>query len=111
MENGIPNKEKMAISHSTSIVGNIKAEEHLIINGTVEGNIKINNYTLFIGPSGRLKGEVHAQNVRIRGHMRGAINAMGKVEITREANFSGKIKSKGISVEKGAYFEASVELG
>jgi cytoskeletal protein CcmA (bactofilin family) len=43
--------------------------------------------------------------------MRGEINAMGKVEITQEANFSGKIKSKGISVEKGAYFEASVELG
>jgi cytoskeletal protein CcmA (bactofilin family) len=111
MENGIPNKEKMAISHSTLIVGNIEAEEHLIINGTVEGKIKINNYTLFIGPRGRLKGEVHAQNVRIRGRMRRAINAMGKVEITREANFSGKIKSKGISVEKGAYFEASVELG
>ncbi len=111
MENGIPNKGKMAISHSTSIVGNIKAEEHLIINGTVEGKIQINNYTLFIGPRGRFEGEVHAQNVRIRGHMRGEINAMGKVEITQEANFSGKIKSKGISVEKGAYFEASVELG
>ena len=111
MGNDIPNKERTSISHSTSIVGNIKAEEHLIINGTVKGNIEINNYTLFIGPSGRLDGEVHAQNVRVRGYMRGEINAKGSVEITQEANFSGIIRSKGISVESGAFFDALVELG
>ena len=111
MEIDIPNKERTAISHSTSIVGNIKAEEHLIINGTVKGNIEINNYTLFIGPSGRLDGEVHAQNVRVRGYMRGEINAKGSVEITQEANFSGIIRSKGISVESGAFSDALVELG
>ena len=111
MGNDIPNKERTSISHSTSIVGNIKAEEHLIINGTVKGNIEINNYTLFIGPSGRLDGEVHAQNVRVRGYMRGEINAKGTVEITQEANFSGIIRSKGISVESGAFFDASVESG
>ena len=104
-------EKKTAISNSTSIVGHIKAEEHLIINGTVKGNIEIKDYDLFLGPHGRLEGEVHAQNVRIRGHMRGEINATGKVEITQEADFSGKIKSKSISVEKGAYFEASVNLG
>ena len=111
MGNDITNKEKTAISHSTTIIGNIKAEEHLIINGTVKGNIQINKYNLIIGPSGRLDGEVHAEYVRVRGHMRGEINATGSVEITQEANFSGIIRSKGISVAKGAYFDALVELG
>jgi cytoskeletal protein CcmA (bactofilin family) len=111
MENGTTNKERTSINHSTSIVGNIRAEEHLVINGTVKGDIEINNYTLFIGPGGRVDGEIHAQNVRVRGHMRGAIHAKGKVEITQEANFSGIIRSKGISVESGAFFDATVELG
>ena len=111
MGNDITNKEKTAISHSTTIIGNIKAEEHLIINGTVKGNIQIIKYNLIIGPSGRLDGEVHAEYVRVRGHMRGEINATGSVEITQEANFSGIIRSKGISVAKGAYFDALVELG
>jgi cytoskeletal protein CcmA (bactofilin family) len=111
MENVITKEEKTAISHSTTIVGNIDAEEHLIINGTVKGNIQINKYNLIIGPSGRLDGEVHAEYVRVRGHMRGEINATGLVEITKEADFSGIIRSKGISVEKGAFFDASVELG
>jgi cytoskeletal protein CcmA (bactofilin family) len=49
--------------------------------------------------------------VRVRGHIKGDIIATGKVEITKEANYSGNIKSKGISVEQGAYFDAHVDLG
>jgi cytoskeletal protein CcmA (bactofilin family) len=111
MEDGIVKEEKTTINNSTIIDGNIKAKEHLIINGTIVGNVEIENFNLFLGPSGKLEGEVHAQNVRIRGHMKGDIKATGKVEITQEAKFSGSIISKGISVAKGAYFDASVKLG
>ena len=111
MQNGIKQGEKTSISSSTSIVGDIKAEEHLIINGKVKGNVEIRNHNFFLGPSGRLKGNIYGKNVRIRGHMKGEIKAKGKVEITREAKFSGKIISKSISVETGAHFDASVNLG
>ena len=111
MEDGIIKEDKTTINNSTVIDGNIKAQEHLIINGIIKGNVEINNFNLFLGPGGKIEGEVHAQNVRIRGHMKGDINATGKVEITREANFTGDIKSKSISVEQGAYFNASVKLG
>jgi cytoskeletal protein CcmA (bactofilin family) len=108
---GIVKEDKSSISNSTIIEGNIKAQEHLIINGTIKGKIEVQGYSLFLGPSGRLEGEVHAQDVRIRGHMKGEIKSTGIVQITKEANYSGTIESKGISVEQGAYFEASVKLG
>ncbi len=108
---GIVKEDKTTINSSTTINGNIMAKEHLIINGTIKGNVDIRGYNLFLGPGGRIQGEVRAQNVRIRGHMKGDIIATGKVEITNEANFSGNIKSKGISVEQGAYFDAFVNLG
>ena len=111
MENGLLKEDKTTINSSTIIDGNIEAKEHLIINGTIRGNVEISNFNLFLGPSGRLEGEVHAQNVRVRGYMKGDIKATGKVEITKEANYSGKIESKGISVEDGAYFDAHVSLG
>lgn len=108
---GIVNEEKTTISNSTTIDGNIKAKEHLVINGTIKGNVNIEGHNLFLGPGGKIEGEVRAQNVRIRGHMKGDIVATGKVEITKEANYFGKIKSKGIAVEQGAYFDAYVDLG
>ena len=110
MEDGVIHEEKTSISNSTSIIGNIKAKEHLIINGTIKGNVEITNYNFFLGPSGRIEGEVQAQNVRIRGYMKGEIKAKGKVEITKEADFSGNIESKSISVDSGANFNASVNL-
>jgi cytoskeletal protein CcmA (bactofilin family) len=75
------------------------------------GKVEIKGYNLFLGPSGRLEGEVHAQDVRIRGQMKGDIKATGKVEITKEANYSGKIESNSVAVEQGAYFDAYVNLG
>jgi len=111
VEYGIVKEDKTTINHSTIIEGKIKAKEHLIINGTINGNVEIKGFKLFLGPSGRLEGEVHAQDVRIRGHMKGDIKATGIVEITKEANYSGKIESKGIAVEQGAYFDAFVNLG
>ena len=83
----------------------------MVINGTVKGNIDIDNHSLFIGPGGKLEGDVLAQNVKVRGHMKGKINAKGKVEITQEAHYSGEITSKSILVEKGAFFDALVKLG
>ena len=111
MEDGIVKEAKTTISSSTKIDGSIKAKEHLIINGTIKGNVDIKDYNLFMGPSGIIAGDVHAQNVRIRGHMEGDIIATGKVEIAKEGNYSGKIESISISVEEGAYFDANVYLG
>ena len=108
---GVVKEQKTSINSSTIIDGNIKAEEHLVINGTIKGNVDIRGHNLFLGPSGKIEGEVRAHDVRIRGHMTGDIVASGKVEIMKEANYSGKIKSKGISVEEGAYLNAYVDLG
>jgi cytoskeletal protein CcmA (bactofilin family) len=111
MEDSVVNEAKTTISSSTKIDGSIKAKEHLIINGTIKGNVDIKDYNLFMGPSGIIEGDVHAQNVRIRGDMKGDIKATGKVEITKEGNFSGNIESKSIAVEQGAYLDAFVNLG
>ena len=108
---GIVNQEKTTINNSTIIDGNIKAKEHLVINGTINGNVNIEGHNLFLGPSGKIEGEVRAHNVRVRGNLKGDIVATGTVEIAKEANYSGDIKSMGISVEQGAYFDAFVHLG
>ena len=111
MQDGIIQNEKTSISNLIFIVGDINAEADLIINGKVKGNVEIKNHSFFLGPSGRLQGKIHGLNVRIRGQMKGEIKATGKVEITLEAKFEGKINCKSISVEKGAYFQADVDLG
>ena len=110
MQDEVIQEEKTSISSTTYIIGDIKAEEHFIINGTLKGNIEIKDRNFFLGPKGRLEGKIQAQNVKIRGHMDGEINAKGRVEIAREANFSGKIQCKSLTVESGAFLDAIISM-
>jgi cytoskeletal protein CcmA (bactofilin family) len=102
--------ETTIIGENISIEGNIRGAEHLVIEGSMKGNIEMEKHDFTVGSKGRIEGEIKAQNVKVSGQMIGNIKTQGKVEITREADFMGEIKAKNISVEDGAYFKGSIEL-
>jgi cytoskeletal protein CcmA (bactofilin family) len=102
--------EKTIIGEKISIEGRIKGEDHLVIEGVLKGNVELEKHNFTVGLNGRVDGEIRAQNVSISGQLRGTIKALGKVEVTKEADFLGEIKAKSISVEDGAYFKGSIEL-
>jgi cytoskeletal protein CcmA (bactofilin family) len=102
--------ENTIIGENISIEGNIRGDEHLVIEGSMKGNIEMEKHNFTVGSKGRVEGEINAQSVRVSGQMMGNIRTKGKVEITKEADFMGDIKAKSISVEDGAYFKGSIEL-
>lgn len=102
--------EKTVIGKHIAIKGGITGEEDLIINGSVKGSIELGGCHLTVGLTGKVEGEISADNVTISGRLSGNIKALDKVEITREADFDGEVKAKRISVEDGAYLKAVIEL-
>ena len=102
--------EETVIGEKISIEGDIRGEEHLVIEGSMKGNVEMEKNNLTIGSKGRVEGEINAQNVKVSGQMIGNIKTQGRVEITKEADFIGDIRAKNISVEDGAYFKGSIEL-
>ena len=104
------NAENTIIGENISIEGHIRGNESLVIEGSMKGNVLLEGHDFRVGPKGRIEGEIKAQNVKISGQMIGNITTKGKVEITKEADFLGDIRAKGISIEDGAYFKGSIEL-
>ena len=102
--------EETIIGEKISIEGDIRGEEHLVIEGSMKGNVEMEKNNFTIGSKGRVEGEINAQNVKVSGQMIGNIKTQGKVEITTEADFIGDIRAKSISVQDGAYFKGSIEL-
>jgi len=102
--------EKTIIGEEVSFEGRIRSTEDLIINGSVKGSVKLDNSLLTVAPKGQVKAEIHAQNVSISGQLIGNIKVISNVEITKEADFSGQIKSKRVSIEDGAFLKAVIEL-
>jgi len=102
--------EKTIIGKDITIEGDIRGKEHMVIDGSVKGNIEMETHNFALGPDGRVEGEIHARNISISGQMKGNIKTPGKIEITKEADFQGDIRAKSIAVENGAFFKGSVEL-
>ena len=105
-----PVEGKTIIGEQIIIDGTIRGKEDLLIEGSVKGRIEVERHHLTVGPKGQVEAEIQAANVTISGRLVGNINATGKVEITKEADFNGEIKAKSISVEDGAYLKAVIEL-
>lgn len=101
---------KTVIGKDIYIEGNIRGREHMVIDGSVKGNIEMETHNFTLGPEGKVEGEIHASNIIISGQMKGNIKTQGKIEITKEADFQGDILAKSIAVENGAFFKGSVEL-
>ena len=102
--------EQTVIGEKITIEGSIRGEEHLVMDGAMKGAIELKNNNFSIGSRGRFEGEIQARNVSISGEMNGKIKTQGKVQITKEADFTGEIEAKTISVEDGAYFKGVIEL-
>jgi cytoskeletal protein CcmA (bactofilin family) len=102
--------EKTIIGEQISIEGSIHGKENLLIEGSMKGKIELEEHQVIVGSKGQVEAEIHAKDVTISGRMTGNIQALGKVEITRAAEFNGEVKAKRISVEDGAYIRAVIEL-
>jgi cytoskeletal protein CcmA (bactofilin family) len=98
------------IGEHISIEGTIRADEDIVIDGSMKGTIEVKTHQLTVGPKGKVEADVTAESVVISGRMTGNIIARSKVLITKNADFSGQIKAKRIAVEDGAYIKASIEL-
>ena len=102
--------DKTLIGEQISIEGAIRGKGDLVIEGSVKGSIEVESHHLTVGPNGQVESEIHAANVTISGKLVGNVNAKEKVEITKDADFSGEIKARSISVEDGALLKAVIEL-
>ena len=103
-------EQKTVIGDQISIEGAIRGKEDLLIEGSVKGSIEVKAHHLTVGVKGQVEAEILAANVTVSGKLAGNINATGKVEITREADFNGEIKARSISVQDGAYLKAVIEM-
>ena len=101
---------KTIIGKQVTIEGGIQGSEDLVIEGTVRGSIELEKFHLTIGPKGKVEAEIRAGNVTVSGQLKGNIKALDRVDITKDADFSGDIKAKSISVEDGAYLKAAIEV-
>ena len=98
------------IGKSVSIKGELTADEDLTIDGRVEGQIKLRDHNLVIGPHGAIQGEISAKNLTVKGRVVGNISAGQLVEIKASGSVVGDIESSRILIADGGHLKGSIDL-
>ncbi len=93
------------ISPDLEIVGNLKSDGEIQIDGTVKGDIK--GHMLTVGERGKIDGSTVAETVRIFGTVNGQVQAK-TVHLDKSAKVTADITHETLTIEAGAYFEGKV---
>ena len=97
------------ISEGIQLKGEMKGTHTIILYGELKGTIRLSGMVL-VGRTGRIKGEIDADNVIIEGEVEGKITATEKVEIRDGGKYRGDILAASVLVSQKAVFEANVKM-
>jgi cytoskeletal protein CcmA (bactofilin family) len=84
--------------------------EDLYIDGRIEGNMRLEQNSLTIGPNGDVDADVFAKDIVIEGKVKGNVSAGDRISIRKTGSLSGDLAAARIAIEDGAVFRGSVEI-
>lgn len=93
------------------IRGEISGNEDLKLDSNVEGLISIGGFRLTVGSGASVNGDIVAREALISGQVNGDIRAVDRIEIMKSASIEGDLTTGKITIEEGANFRGSVEVG
>lgn len=97
------------IGAKTTIKGEITGDEDVLVEGTVEGQIRISR-DLRVGPGGTVKASVEAQSVVLSGELLGDCRASHRVEIQATGRLTGNISAPRVVIAEGATFKGNSDM-
>jgi len=98
------------IGSGIQVKGDITGDENLVIEGKVDGSIKLEANEVSVGQSGLVNADITARIVKIDGRVDGDIAGQEKVVISRSGNVHGNIKAPRVTLEDGAIFKGSIDM-
>jgi len=102
--------EKNSILNSVEIKGTIRFSKELTFDGALEGDVVSQGGTLIVGGSGKIKGNVEANSVVVKGKVTGNIAAASRCELHGGAELIGDLKTARLVLEAGAMFVGKSEV-
>jgi len=98
------------IGRSIKIIGDLRGDEDLRIEGDIDGTIQLPNNSLTIGTDGRINADVYAKSIIIEGEINGDVYGSECVTIRAQARVAGNVVAARVSVEEGAQFRGSIDM-
>ena len=97
------------IGSGTQIRGTVTGDEDLVIEGTVEGAVRISK-DLNIGQQANLDASIEAQSVHVDGRIQGDVTAHKQLVVSKGAAVIGNVTTPRVSIADGAHFQGQIHM-
>jgi cytoskeletal protein CcmA (bactofilin family) len=98
------------LGSSLRVRGTITGTEDLLIDGSVEGLIQLDERKLTVGTTAKLTADINARDVVVYGYVKGNVRATGRIEIKKDGSVIGNLMTAQILIEDGADFRGTIEI-
>ena len=103
--------ELATFGRSITARGQLTATGHVIIEGTVEGEIVVPDHGVAVTGAARVQGDISARTVTVLGRVDGNLTASRLIELRATSVVSGRLASPCLIIEDGALFCGPVDPG
>jgi len=104
-------KAVACITQGIRIKGEISGKEDLFVDGALEGKLDLGGASCTVGPNGKVKADISAREVIVRGNVDGKIDGLERVQLWNSGRVNGEVRTGRLAIEDGAVLRGKVEAG
>lgn len=100
---------RFLLGPSMQVRGELIGRLDVFIEGLVEGKIVVSNHDVVIESSGRVRAEIEARTVIVRGRLVGNVRAKERIEIASSGSVEGNLAAPRVILAEGSEFSGRIE--
>lgn len=104
-----PASRASVIGPRARLKGDITGDDDVVVEGTVEGQVRISR-ELRVAAGGRVLASVQAASVVVSGEVIGDCTATQRIELQATGRLTGDIRAPRIAIAEGASFKGKSEM-
>ncbi|MCP4200679.1 MAG: polymer-forming cytoskeletal protein [bacterium] len=98
------------IGASIRIKGDLTGQENLLIQGQLEGEVRLKSNNVTVGKDGRIRADIYGRSVYVEGEVKGHLFGEQEVVIRASGKVQGDIVSPRVVLENGSNFKGSIDM-
>jgi cytoskeletal protein CcmA (bactofilin family) len=108
-EKGLSNSATL-IAPGTILKGDVKSDNDLRIDGTIQGNVKCSS-KIIIGPNGFVEGNIEGANADVIGRVKGNVQVKELLQLREKGNIEGNVIANKLQIDPSAVFNGKCQMG
>lgn len=106
-----PRSDAAILTRGICIKGELTGKADLIIDGDVQGSIRLGDSRLTVGQAGHIRANIEASEIVVNGQVEGNLRGRERVVLGSACHVLGDLEAPRVAIEDGAKFKGRVEMG